>query len=294
MPSHRLSLTAAVAVAFAALAVACSDGAGPSQPALSSVQSDSLAEQLVMDADAENDGATSSGGAAFSIVAGSPTELSLNASVCVPTVSPTPIVNTDGDRAPDSVRISFANCANTWPFHTDSIKGSLDLIDPTPLVAGANIRTVFTNLAHKRVYTLSNLWTSVTLNGVRQAARDASTLQHTVTNFTTDLVFRNGGTASHVRTWSSTFTADVAGSILFDSALPSGNWNIAGTSAWTRGARTHQVTVSTNPALHFNATCTVVPRFDAGTLRAVVTRDGTQSTITVQFTACGQYTVTRS
>jgi hypothetical protein len=54
------------------------------------------------------------------------------------------------------------------------------------------------------------------------------------------------------------------------------------------------VTVTTNPALHYNATCTVVPRFDAGTLTAVVTRNGATSTVTVQFTACGTYTVTRT
>jgi len=292
MPFHRLTLT--VVAAFAVVAAACSDGAGPSQPALSTVQADSLAEQLVLDADAENDAATASGGGSFSIVAGSPTELSLNASACVPTVSPTPIMNSDGDRAPDSVRISFANCANTWPFHVDSISGSIDLVDPSPNAAAASIRTRFTDLRHKRLYTLSGLWTSVTLNGVRQAARDASTLQHTVTNFTTDFVFRNGGTASHARSWSANFTADVAGSILFDAALPSGLWNISGTSSWTRGSRAHQVTVSTSPALHYNAACTVVPRFDAGLLTAVVTRNGTQSTVTVQFTACGQYTVTRT
>jgi hypothetical protein len=145
------------------------------------------------------------------------------------------------------------------------------------------------------LFTLSGLWTSVTLNGVRQAARDASTLQHTVTDFRTDFVFRNGGTASHVRSWSSTFTADVAGSIQFDAVLPSGLWSIAGTSTWTRGSRAHQVTVSTsNPGLHYNAACTVVPRFDAGTLTAVVTRNGTQSTVSILFTACGQYTVTRT
>lgn len=286
MSSNRRFPTLAAVLAFVALGAACSDSAGPGQAALSDAQADSLAEVVTMDMDAEIDAATSSGASAgMSFSSGVP---------CLPTISPTPVVNTDGDRTPDSVRIAFAACANTWPFHTDSISGSIDLIDPTPAVAGANARFVFTDLAHKRVFTISGLWTSVTLNGVRQAARDASTLQHTVTNFTTDFVFRNGGTASHARTWSTNFTADVAGSIQFDSALPSGTWNISGTSSWTRGSRTHQVTVSTNPALHFNASCTVVPRFDSGTLTAVVTRNSAQSTVTVQFTACGQYTVTRT
>jgi hypothetical protein len=294
MPYHRHLSVLTAALACTALLAACQDNAGPSNPSLTQAQADSLSEQMLIDADAEIDAATSSGVGAFDLRAGGSGELALNGSACVPTVSPTPIVNTDGDRAPDSVRVAFANCANTWPLFTDSLSGSIDLIDPTPAAAGANIRFVFTNLRHKRVYTISNLFTSITLNGTRQAARTTSTLQHTITDFTTDFVFRNGGTATHARTWTANFNADVAGSIAFDAPLPSGTWTLAGTSSWTRGSRSHQVTVATNPPLHFNATCTTVPRFDAGTLTAVVTRGGTQTTVTVNFTACGQYTVTRS
>ena len=290
MPFQRNLTGIVTAVAFAALVAACQDNAGPGQGALSQPQADSLAEQMVVEADAENDAATSSSGTGFSVMT---SDASLS-SACVPTVAPLPVVNTDGDRAPDSIRITFANCANSYPLFTDSIKGSIDLIDPTPAVAGANIRSVFTNLMHKRVFTISGLFTSVTLNGTRLASRTTSVLQHTVTNFSTDFVFRNGATANHTRTWSSTFTADVAASIAFDAPLPAGTWNIAGTSTWTRGARSHQVTVTTNPALHFNPSCTTAPRFDAGTLTAVVTRGGNTTTVTVQFTACGTYTVTRS
>jgi len=294
MPFHRNLSALGIALAFAALTTACQDNAGPSNAALTQAQADSLAEEMVMDADAENDAATTSGTGGFDISASPSTQLSINASACVPTVSPLPVVNTDGDRAPDSIRIAFANCANSWPFHTDSISGSIDVIDPTPAASDAAVKFVFTNLRHKRVYTVSGLFTSETLNGVRQASRTTSVIQHTITNFTTDFVFRNGSTATHARTWTGTFTADVAGSIAFDSPLPSGTWNFAGTSSWTRGSRTHQVTVSTNPALHFNSSCTVVPRFDSGTLIADVSRNGTQSHVTIQFTACGQYTVTRT
>jgi hypothetical protein len=289
MPFHRNLAATAVAVTFAAFLAACQDGSGPGQGSLSQSQADSLAEQIVLEADAENDAATASDGSGFSAL----TDASVS-SVCVPTVAPLPVVNTDGDRAPDSIRISFANCANSYPLFTDSIKGSIDLIDPTPAVAGANIRSVFTNLMHKRVFTVSGLFTSVTLNGARLAARTPSTLQHTVTNFSTDFVFRNGATANRTRSGSSTFTADVAGTIAFDAPLPAGTWNIAGTSTWTRGSRSHQVTVTTNPPLHFNPSCTTAPRFDAGTLTAVVTRGGNTTTVTVNFTACGTYTVTRS
>ena len=43
-----------------------------------------------------------------------------------------------------------------------------------------------------------------------------------------------------------------------------------------------------------NATCTVAPRFDSGTLTAAVMRGGATMHVVITFTACGQYTVTRS
>jgi len=123
---------------------------------------------------------------------------------------------------------------------------------------------------------------------------DATTLQHSETNFRTDYVYRDGSTASHVKTWSSSFTADVPGSIQRDQTLPSGNWSINGTSSWTRGARAYSLTVTTSPPLHYNASCTVAPRFDSGTLTATVTRGGATMHVVITFTACGQYAVTRS
>ena len=97
-----------------------------------------------------------------------------------------------------------------------------------------------------------------------------------------------------MRTWESIFTADVAGSIMRDALLPSGTWSVNGTSSWTRGQRSYSLTVTTNPPLHYNASCTTAPRFDAGKLTAVVVRNSQTVTVTIEFTACGEYTVTRS
>lgn len=283
MPLRRTPLFAAT-FALVALGAACTEDLGPGQPALTNAQADSLAEVVTLDMDAEIDAATSTG---------TTVAFGLNSVACLPTVSPTPVVNTDGDRAPDSVRFAFSACANTWLGFVDSISGSVDLVDPTPTVAGANVRIVFNDLRHKRLFP-SGAFTSLTLDGTRQASRDSSVLQHTVTDFSTQYVFRNGGTASHTRTWNSTFTADVAGSIARDAALPSGNWNVTGASTWTRGSGTWSIAVTTNPVLHYNASCTAHPRFDSGTVNAVVTRGSTTSNVTIQFTACGTYTVTRS
>jgi hypothetical protein len=291
MPFHRQIPSLAAATLLLVFAAACEgNNSGPSEPALTNAQADSVAEVVTMDMDAEIDAATSTGASVGALSLSSP---QLNGSFCMPTISPTPVVNTDGDRAPDSVRIEFAPCANTWGHHIDSISGSIDLIDPTPTVAGKNIRFEFNELRHKRVFR-SGLFTSVSLDGSRAASRDSSVIEHSVTDFITAYVFRSGDSATHTRSWTSTFTADVEGSIQRDFRLPSGNWNITGTSEWVRGDRTHELSVTTDPQLHFNAECDQVPRFDSGTIEAVVTRNGATSTVTVEFTACGTYTVTRS
>ena len=85
-----------------------------------------------------------------------------------------------------------------------------------------------------------------------------------------------------------------AGSIQIGSPLPSGTWSIAGSSTWTSGPLSYSLSASTSQPLHFNASCTVDPRFDAGTLVIAVTKNSATSNVTIQFTACGQYTVTRS
>ena len=87
---------------------------------------------------------------------------------------------------------------------------------------------------------------------------------------------------------------EIAGSILPDMPLPSGTLSVNGSSTWTRNTNTYSLTVSTNPDLHFNATCTVRPKFDSGTVHATVVRNGATSNVTIQFTACGQFTVTRT
>jgi hypothetical protein len=103
-----------------------------------------------------------------------------------------------------------------------------------------------------------------------------------------------GQTATHVRDWVGKFTADVPGTIVLGNPLPAGGVVINGTSDWTKNARTWSAAVTTVTALHYNPACVDPPRFDAGELHLVVTRDLTSSIVTIQFPACGQYTVTRT
>ncbi len=284
-----------IAAVLALGAAACSnDGTAPGTLVLSQAQADSVSEELAFDAEDEISGATTSGIASYSAVApAGPVTLS-GPTQCMPTRTPASPANTDGDGVPDSVRLDFSGCIFSWPLETDTVRGTIDILDPTKAVADHAVERIFTNLALVRVFTISGKSSSATRNGTRMTSWDATTLQHSETNFRTDYVYRDGSTASHVKTWSSSFTADVPGSIQRDQTLPSGNWSINGTSSWTRGARAYSLTVTTSPPLHYNASCTVAPRFDSGTLTATVTRGGATMHVVITFTACGQYAVTRS
>jgi len=300
MRSIRQSLLAlAGATAALVLVTACNNesGTAPTTPVMSQAQAENLATTVVADIAGEIGTATMDG--AGGLAATAPFDASAPAGSattmqCIPTETPTPVVNSDNDGVPDSVRFDYTGCVISRPLSLDSISGTIDLIDPTKLVADHAVERVFTDFRRVMVNLVSGKKSSVTDNGTRMASHDGTTLQSSETNFRTDYVFGDGSTAEHVRTWESIFTADLAGSIMRDALLPSGTWSVNGTSSWTRGQRSYSLTVTTNPALHYNASCTAAPRFDAGKITAVVVRNSQTVTVTIEFTACGVFTVTRS
>jgi hypothetical protein len=288
---------AAVAAVLGVTACNTDKSTAPAPPVLSQAQAENLAKTVVSDVAGEIATATMDGsgslGAAAALLASAPAGTSTG-SQCVPTRSPSSTVDSDRDGVPDSVRVDFTGCVISYPLQVDSVSGTIDLIDPTALIADHAVERVFTDFKRVTVNLVSGATTAVTDNGVRMASHDSTTLRSSETNFRTDYVYANGGTAEHVRTWEVIFTADVPGAIQPNALLPSGTWTVNGTSSWTRAARSYSLTVTTNPPLHYNASCTVAPRFDAGTITAVVVKGGQTMTVTIQFTACGQYTVTRS
>src|SRR3989449_1893940 len=284
----HVTLLAATALALGL--AACSSMEGPNA-ALTQQEAQSVADVVVADAASLAD-ATSYDAASGVPMASVPASAT-TAQPC-PAISPLPVVNRDADMPPVSVPFDSTGCVIQRPLEPVTLSGMIDFVDPTPTVPDHSHRTRFTDFTRTVTKLLSGRTTSIELNGVRTFTGTADALEHSETNFRTDYTYADGSTATHVKTWSSTFTADVPGSIAFGSPLPSGIWNIAGTSTWTHGDRTYSLSVTTNPPLHYNADCTVAPKFDAGTISAVVTRSSGMTTITVQFTACGQYTVTRS
>src|SRR6266446_2522855 len=291
-------LTLGTAVALALGVTACNnDTTTPATPIMSQIQAESLANTVVGDVAGEIATATmdgSNGAMATAPVNASAPAGSSVATQCIPAKSPTPVTDADNDGVPDSVRFDYAGCVFSYPLALDSLSGTIDLIDPTKSTADHSVERVFTDFKRVSVNLVSGAKSSVTYNGTRMASHDGTTLRSSETNFRTDYVYANGYSAEHVRTWESIFTADVAGSIMPNAVLPSGSWSVNGTSSWTRALRSYSLTVTTNPPLHYNASCTAAPRFDAGKITAVVVRNSQTMSVTIEFTGCGVYTVTRS
>src|SRR3989454_9556703 len=298
-PICQSLLTFAGATAALVLVTACNNesGTAPATPLLSQAQAESLATAVVADIAGEIGTATMDGAGGLAATApfdASAPAGSATATQCIPTETPTPVVNSDNDGVPDSVRFDYTGCVISRPLSIDSLSGTIDLIDPTKLVADHAVERAFTDFKRVTVNLVSGAKSSVTENGERMAFHDGTTLRSSETNFRTDYVYANGYSAEHVRTWESIFTADVAGSIMPNTLLPSGTWSVNGTSSWTRAHSSDSLTVTTNPPLHYNATCTAAPPCDAGKITAVVVRGSQTMTVTIEFTACGVYTVTRS
>src|SRR5512143_1819679 len=240
----RRGAVAAVVVAAGAVFAACSDQTSPPAPALSQAEADSIGAVVTADVENELDAGSAASGIGF--VPGAPYSralLSLSGN-CTPDIAPQPVMNSDGDRVPDSIRVTYTNCVIGFRRGADTVRGLIDIIDPTPQGTDGSLKVTFTDLVRIFV-SRDGLRASVTQNGSRVAIRDTTTLSQTETGFRTDYVFGNGAAATHVRDWSIVFTADVVGSIVRDAPLPSGTLSIEGTSTITRdGNTTFQLHVS--------------------------------------------------
>jgi hypothetical protein len=281
-----------------ALFAACTpkDSTSPQNPVLTQPQANAVAEVVTTDA------VSLVGAATLDVATGMPFALApmpggpamaASSASCTPTRTPSPVTNSDADPVPDSVNIDFTGCTFTGNGQTATLSGSIDLVDPTPTVTDRAIRVRNKAFTRTVTNTTTGATRSVVENGVRSVVSTPDDIQLTE-DMTTDYTYATNATASHVRKWSATFSADQAGSIQMGSPLPSGKWNVSGSSTWTSGTNSYALAVTTNDPLHFNASCTIEPRFDSGKLTIVVTKGTATTTVTILFTACGQYTVTRS
>jgi hypothetical protein len=287
MKRHTSRLVTALSVTATFALAACNDFGAPSNQVLSRAEADSLVMAVAADLDALPSGAS------YDVMGGiplAPPRPGLNPPDCA-TREPNPPVDSDGDLVPDSVRITF-DCSFSSTRGTFAVTGTVDLLDMQPTVPDHSIRSVFTDLTHSATGDRGTF--SSVENGTRTWSGSSSQLAHSQIDFHTDVTFPNGSTASHVKDWTAIFTADVAGSIERRQPLPSGTFDVDGSSVWTHGDRTWSFSVATDPNLHYDAACDVRPKFDAGKVTLVVTRGGRTQTVTIEFLDCGQYLVTRS
>ena len=298
---RRVTPSAARVVAgtiVVALFAACSTSpvTSPQNPVLTQPQANAVAEVVATDAASLVGGATldEATGMPFAMapMPGAPA-MAPSSATCSPTRTPSPVTNSDGDPVPDSVRVDFTGCTFSGEGNTVTLSGSIDIVDPTPTTTDRAFRTRSNAFTRSVTSSAAGTTRSVVENGVRSVVGTADQIQLLDTT-RTDYTYGSGATASHTRKWLATFAADQAGSIQMAMRLPSGSWTISGSSTYTSSTNSYSLSVTTSDPLHYNTSCSVEPRFDSGTLTVQVTKGTTSTTVTITFTGCGQYSVTRS
>ena len=204
--------------------------------------------------------------------------------------SPSSTTDTDGDGVPDDATITFT----APPCRFTGIRGAaLDVVgqvrlqDPAPDAAGFGYEATVTALRFTLTGDDSNDPSySVTRNGFRSLSGSTAGL-----DLTTDLqvvrTFTGQPDGAIDQQWTVTF--DPESPLQINQPLPSGVLDVSGSLAWTRGAESLDLTVTTPTPLHYDAGCSDTPqRIDEGELRADGTFDGTPGYVRVRWTECGR------
>ena len=204
--------------------------------------------------------------------------------------SPSSTTDTDGDGVPDDATITFT----APPCRFTGIRGAaLDVVgqvrlqDPAPDAAGFGYEATVTALRFTLTGDDSNDPSySVTRNGFRSLSGSTAGL-----DLTTDLqvvrTFTGQPDGAIDQQWTVTF--DPESPLQINQPLPSGVLDVSGSLAWTRGAESLDLTVTTPTPLHYDAGCSDTPqRLDEGELRADGTFDGTPGYVRVRWTECGR------
>jgi hypothetical protein len=299
MSNPPIRLGVALLAAMSLSLGACSDSSAPSSDlnTLSTSEAQSFGADVAQDVDdiAEFSSFDASSGVEFSLTAPGVRRNSVPPACA--TVTPVPLVNSDSDAVPDSARFAYNDCVFTRGngLILDSLSGTIDFLDPFPLANSVGVRHVFTDFRRSRTNTVFPARSfSAVHNGTREWGGDADTLGHTITDFVTVRTFAGGRSHSHTKNWVSKFTATTPGSIAIGTPLPAGAWTLNGTGVWTNGTRSWLEAVVTTTPLLYDPTCDVAPRFTAGRLDLVLTRNNEITNVEIDFTGCGQVTVTRT
>lgn len=211
---------------------------------------------------------------------------------CV-TVSPSPVVDTDGDGVPDNATYTF-DCSRDGALFASSKTGTVQISDPS---ATAGVWGFDSNI--DLTESTTNKLKGITVTDVRTGSRSPRKTGDQIVqshNITTKRSVTGESDATIQNQWNLTFTATTPGSIVMGSALPAGSIQLAGSYSFTRDAVTRTWTASTPTPLGYDPGCTSDLKIVSGKL--VLTLSGTASgggTLEVVYNACGtDPTVTRT
>ena len=206
------------------------------------------------------------------------------------TVTPNPLVDTDGDGIPDTAStVAGANCQFTEDSVTFSIAGSLIEGDPTPTVADADYMATANNLTIG--FSGDGDSATVGLNGTATVTETSGSLSQN-NNLTLTLVSSGADTvnATYAQNWMATFT--FTGSTLLGSQqLPSGTLNITGTTNYNGNGKTYALAVSTPTPLTYSPSCGTSSQITAGVVQATFSGTSGSDYVTLTWTGCQAPTV---
>jgi len=206
-----------------------------------------------------------------------------------PTFSePLPPADTDGDGVPDNLTLTFdpAECIFTNPrgnvVHV--LSGAVTISDPSAEDRGLHLswadleaRTTI----DETIFFLRRItgeWEQI-----KSSTGFSLTDQTTVTHESSEWP-----SAQLVKDWQVDFVADDGVTFSHHGRLPSGTLTIDGSTERTRNGVTRSLSVVTTTPLHFDATCTERPRIDGGVVVIEHTGPRGTSTVTIEFTGCGE------
>jgi hypothetical protein len=202
---------------------------------------------------------------------------------CV-TVTPSPLVDTDGDSVPDSATYTF-DCSKDGVIFASTKTGTLVVSDPSN-VAGVWGFDSTSDL----IETNTNKITNKTVTEVRKGSRSPRKTADQVVqshNITVTRSVTDQPTATITNLWNYTFNATTAGSIVMGQPLPAGTASLAGNWSYSRDGKSRTYTVSTISPLQFDPTCTDRLKIVGGKVRGTLSNNSGDGFIEITFGACG-------
>lgn len=259
--------------------VSCSQLTQNGDPSQTEVQA--IGEALAAEIEDAAEGLTLNGAVTLDATGG----LSSQASDCL-TITVIDASDSDSDTIPREVSFDF-NCSGTgWLGGTASLTGQVSFIDPLGAVLGYDatlndLTLALVNAQGNRSYTETRNGTAIrrfSANSFTET-RKVATLRDYKGVFVTALV-------TITNEWDLSFSPEAGSSIELFKALPSGRFNLTGTTRWSGEDGAYTLEVSTPEGLDYDADCTQTPSIVNGRIDARLS--GINNTkISIQFSACG-------